>query len=222
MRGLGALVLRTGPVHVDPDDARERIHRELSKPEYHEGEGFLAWLLRTIEEWLQDLVGGIDGGSGTGIAIAVVVAILVVVAVVLLARRSGLLRRSSALAARTALTAQPELSGEQLRDSARAAAAEQRPDDAVVLGLRALVRDLEERTLLDVSAGMTAHEAADGAARSFPELRTRLAMAAGAFDTAAYSRRSPTDKQVEDVLRLAEYMAQATPDLAGTTAGAPE
>ena len=75
------------------------------------------------------------------------------------------------------------------------------------------MRDLEERTLLDVATGMTAHEAAHRAASSFPDLRGRLQRAADAFDTAAYSVRTAGPKQAEDLLRLAEYIAETAPDL---------
>ena len=54
-----------------------------------------------------------------------------------------------------------------------------------------------------------------------------LQRGADAFDTAAYSVRSAGEKQAEDLLRLAEYIAETTPDLtadqpadAGAGAGA--
>jgi hypothetical protein len=111
------------------------------------------------------------------------------------------------------------LTSGQLRAAAREANEAGRADDGTVLALRALVRDLEERTLLDVATGMTAHEAATRAAESFPELRGRLQRAADAFDTAAYSLRAATPKQAEDLLRLAEYIAETAPDLAALETG---
>ena len=132
---------------------------------------------------------------------------------VLVLRRTGLLRRSPALAVDAALDAEPVLSGEELRGAARDAIDAGRTDDGTVLALRALVRDLEERTLLDVATGMTAHEAATRAALTFPDLRGRLQRGADAFDTAAYSVRSVGGKPAEDMLRLAEYIAETSPDL---------
>lgn len=202
-----------GPVHIDPDDARERIHRELLKPEYDDGDGFIPWLLKQIETWLGDMTHRATGNSTTATVLAIVLALLLVVVGFLVLRRTGMLRGSSTLRAGVSLAADPELSGQQLREQARDAASRSRSGDAVVLAMRALVRDLEERTLLDVTAGMTAHEAARAAAIPFPDLRTRLALAADAFDTAAYSRRAPSAKQVEDILRLCEYVAQAAPEL---------
>src|SRR5699024_3534652 len=109
--------------------------------------------------------------------------------------------------------AEPVLSAGELRDSAHRAIAEERFDDATVLALRSLVRDLEVRTLLDVTVGMTAHAAAASAPHSFPDLTSRLQPRADAFPPTAYSHRAVTAKQAEDLLRLTEYIAESTPDL---------
>lgn len=198
---------------LGPDEARERILEELSKDEYDDSPGFVAWLLGVIEDWLARMVDGLDGSSATQTVIAVVLALVLAAVVVLVLRRTGLLRRSPALAVDPALDAEPVLSGEELRGAARDAIDAGRTDDGTVLALRALVRDLEERTLLDVATGMTAHEAATRAALTFPDLRGRLQRGADAFDTAAYSVRSVGGKPAEDMLRLAEYIAETSPDL---------
>ena len=198
---------------LGPDEARERILEELAKDEYDDSPGFVAWLLGAIEDWLARMVDGVDGSSATQTVIAVLLALLLAAVVVLVLRRTGLLRRSPALAVDAALDAEPVLSGEELRGAARDAIDAGRTDDGTVLALRALVRDLEERTLLDVATGMTAHEAATRAALTFPDLRGRLQRGADAFDTAAYSVRSVGGKPAEDMLRLAEYIAETSPDL---------
>src|SRR5699024_7189583 len=46
-----------------------------------------------------------------------------------------------------------------------------------------------------------------------PELSVRLLRGADAFDSAAYSHRPATAEQADDLLRLAEYIAESTPDL---------
>lgn len=198
---------------LGPDEARERILEELAKDEYDDSPGFVAWLLGAIEDWLARMVDGVDGSSATQTVIAVLLALVLAAVVVLVLRRTGLLRRSPALAVDAALDAEPVLSGEELRGAARDAIDAGRTDDGTVLALRALVRDLEERTLLDVATGMTAHEAATRAALTFPDLRGRLQRGAVAFDTAAYSVRSVGGKPAEDMLRLAEYIAETSPDL---------
>jgi len=198
---------------LGPDEARERVLEELSKAEYDNSTGFVAWLFGALDAWLDRLLEGVDGSSTAQTAIAVLLVLLLGAVVVLVLRRTGLLRRSPALAVDAALDADPVLSGEQLRGAARTAIDESRTDDGTVLALRALVRDLEERTLLDVATGMTAHEAATRAAVSFPDLRGRLQRGADAFDTAAYSVRAVGAKPAEDMLRLAEYIAETAPDL---------
>lgn len=198
---------------LGPDEARERILEELAKDEYDDSPGFVAWLLGAIEDWLAHMVDGVDGSSAAQTVIAVLLALVLAAVVVLVLRRTGLLRRSPALAVDAALDAEPVLSGEELRGAARDAIDAGRTDDGTVLALRALVRDLEERTLLDVATGMTAHEAATRAALTFPDLRGRLQRGADAFDTAAYSVRSVGVKLAEDMLRLAEYIAETSPDL---------
>ena len=198
---------------LGPDEARERILEELAKDEYDDSPGFVAWLLGAIEDWLARMVDGVDGSSAMQTVVAVLLALLLAAVVVLVLRRTGLLRRSPALAVDAALDAEPVLSGEELRGAARDAIDAGRTDDGTVLALRALVRDLEERTLLDVATGMTAHEAATRAALTFPDLRGRLQRGADAFDTAAYSVRSVGVKLAEDMLRLAEYIAETSPDL---------
>ncbi|MGP9682746.1 MULTISPECIES: DUF4129 domain-containing protein [unclassified Brachybacterium] len=202
-----------GPPPLDPDEARSRILDELSKAEYDDSPGFVDWLLGVIERWYMNLVDGIDGSSAAqaGIAVLLLLALLAVAFLVL--RRTGMIRRSHSLAVAPELDADPVLTAAELRDGSRSAIAAGRFDDGAVLALRSLVRDLDQRTLLDVSAGLTAHEAAERAALSYPDLRGRLQRGATAFDTAAYSPRHATEKQADDLLRLAQYIAESAPDL---------
>lgn len=206
-------MISAAPPPQDPDEARSRILEELSKPEYDDSPGFIQWLLGSIEHWMMSLLDGIDGSSTAQAGIAALLVLVLVAVILLVLRRTGLIRRGHTLSVPSHLDAEPVISGEQLRSAARDAIQAGRTDDATVLALRALVRDLEERTLLDVAAGMTAHEAASRAAASFPELRGRLQRGADAFDTAAYSHRPASAKQAEDLLRLAEYISDSAPDL---------
>ncbi|GAA4521640.1 DUF4129 domain-containing protein [Brachybacterium paraconglomeratum] len=210
------------PPPQDSEEARTRILEELAKPEYDDSPGFVAWVLSTLENWLMKVLDGIDGSSATQAGIAVLIAVALIAVVILVLRRTGLIRRDHALSVATSLDAEPVLSGSELRDAARTAIDAGHTDDGTVLALRGLVRDLEERTLLEVSAGMTAHEAARHAEAPFPELRGRLQRGADAFDTAAYSHRSVATKQADDLLRLAEYIAESAPDLSAMTGAEPD
>ncbi|MGP9693860.1 DUF4129 domain-containing protein [Brachybacterium sp. AOP25-B2-12] len=196
---------------MDPDEARRRILEELAKGKYRREGSFVQWLLGTLQDWLGHLVDGASGDPVIGTTVAVVVVLLVLAIAVLVLRRTGRLRRSTPYAGDARLDADPQLSADELRVRARRALESGRQDDAVVLAVRSLVRDLHDRTLLDLTAGMTAHEAALGAAEPFPDLRGRLLRTADAFDTAAYSRRPVTQRQAEAAVLLAEFLAQSTP-----------
>ncbi|WP_341855987.1 DUF4129 domain-containing protein [Brachybacterium sp. GPGPB12] len=199
---------------LGPDEARERILEELAKDEYDDSPGFVAWSLGAIEDWLAHMVDGVDGSSAAQTVIAVLAGA---------GARRG--RGAGAAAHRPAAPRAPPSpstrrstpsrcsAGRRARGAARDAIDAGRTDDGTVLAPRALVRDLEERTLLDVATGMTAHEAATRAALTFPDLRGRLQRGADAFDTAAYSVRSVGVKPAEDMPRLAEYIAETSPDL---------
>ena len=214
MLGLGVLAgpLPTGGVDLPPDDARGRIRRELLKPEYDDSPGFVQWVLGAIERWLTTMLDGISGSSPAHWVVAVIVGLALLTAAVLVLRRSGMLRRSAELSVASDLDADPVQTA-QLRRRASDAASGERWDDAVVLAMRALVRDLDERTLVDVVAGMTAHEAAAAAREYFPELSSPLQKIADDFDTAAYSRSSVGAKSARDAVKLAEYLAQTSPTL---------
>ncbi|MGO3312202.1 MAG: DUF4129 domain-containing protein [Brachybacterium tyrofermentans] len=214
-------MIPAGPPPLDPDEARSRILEELAEAEYDNSPGFVDWLLGQIEQWYTNLVAGIDGSSAAqaGIAVLLLLALLVVAFLVL--RRTGMIRRSHSLAVAPELDADPVLTAAELREASRSAITSGRFDDGAVLALRSLVRDLDQRTLLDVSAGLTAHEAAERAALSYPDLRGRIQRGATAFDTAAYSPRHATEKQADDLLRLAEYIADSAPDLTAVDAAEP-
>lgn len=206
-------MIPAGPPPLDPDEARSRILEELSKSEYDDSPGFVEWLLGVIERWLGNLTQGIDGSSAAQAGIAVLLLLVLLAAAFLVLRRTGMIRRSHSLGVAPELDADPVLTAVELREASRSAITSGRFDDGAVLALRSLVRDLDQRTLLDVSAGLTAHEAAERASLSYPDLRGRLQRGATAFDTAAYSPRHVTEKQADDLLRLAVYIAESTPDL---------
>ncbi|MCW1806472.1 DUF4129 domain-containing protein [Brachybacterium squillarum] len=206
---------------MTPEEARRRLHEELAKREYADSEGFVAWVLHRLELWFTALMDGVRASSVVQGSLAVLSALFLVAVVVLVLRRTGLLRRSAGLAVSSSLVAESALTGAELREAAAQALTERRADDATVLALRALVRDLDERTLLEADEGLTAHEAAAVAARFFPDLRHRLERGATVFDTAAYSSRSAQLKDGEDLLRLAEYVAQSAPDLDAAPAPSP-
>jgi hypothetical protein len=202
---------------LGPDEARRRILEELSKGEYHRGDGIIAWFLGVLQDWLASFLDRVGTGDAPAVALLVLLAVVVLVVIVLVLRRTGMLRRSTTLGVTAALDADPELDAATLRSRAREAASSGRHADAVVLSMRALGRDLDERALLEVDGSLTAHELAAHATVVFPDVHGPLLAAASAFDTAAYSDHPVRAKQAEDALRVIEYVAGARPVLTEAT-----
>ncbi|MDJ0386424.1 DUF4129 domain-containing protein, partial [Streptomyces sp. G-G2] len=105
------------------------------------------------------------------------------------------------------------------RANAEAHAAAGHWTEAVQERMRAVVRSLEERTLLDPRPGRTADEAAAEAARSLPAHTGELRAAARAFDDVTYGGR-PADSGTYTRLRDLDVTLQRTRPLL-TTAGGP-
>lgn len=92
--------------------------------------------------------------------------------------------------------------------------------EAVREQMRAVVRALEERTLLDPRPGRTADEAAAEAGRSLPEHAAALAGAARAFDAIAYGD-APADRAAYQLLSTLDQALERTrPTLAPAPEGA--
>lgn len=86
--------------------------------------------------------------------------------------------------------------------------------------MRALVRSLEERTLLDIRPGRTADEAATEAGRALPEHAAALAAAARTFDDIAYGERTADQDAYRLLHELDRTLERTRPVLAPDTAGA--
>ena len=102
--------------------------------------------------------------------------------------RGGPVRRTASGA--TTLFVGRTRSAAEHRRAADQAAASSRWEEAVLERYRAIVRSLEERTILDPRPGRTADEAAADAALVLPLVAADLRAAAQTFDTVAYGGRS--------------------------------
>ena len=202
-------VLVGAPVQPDGRSARELVERELQEPAYGNVE---PGLLQRIWESLS------EGFSSVGLNLPLlgwaVLLVLLVVAALVVARVAGPLRT----AARTAQAARPVFADESIsaaehRRRADDHAASGRWEQAVQERFRALVRDLEERTLLDPRPGRTADEAAAEAAVVLPSHAAPLEAAARVFDDISYGGRTASAAQHEQVRALDAVLAQARPTL---------
>jgi len=196
------VTLANPPAPVGRSAGRDLAKHELSKHLYHRYDdswpiAALKWLARELAK-LFDTVGRHAPGGGVG-ALAFLGLLL---ALVLIARwRLGPLGRQARVAT-SVLGGQLRTAAEH-RALAAAAAARNDWNVAVIEGMRAVARQLEESDLLDTKPGRTADELARDAASRLPAAAARLEDAARTFDAVAYGRRSATVDSY-DVIRHAD------------------
>ncbi|NEA52315.1 DUF4129 domain-containing protein [Streptomyces sp. SID10815] len=209
------------PVTLPRDPAREAARRELSKRMYHENDpGLLRRALDHLWDWLDKLFGsasGVTPGGATGLVV-VVVAVLAVLGA--LWWRLGTPRRAPVSA--PALFDDRPRSAADHRAAAEAHAAQGHWNQALQERMRALVRSLEERALLDTRPGRTADEAAAEAGRALPDHTDRLHAAARDFDDVTYGGRTATEQAYRRIAELDDELRRTRPRLtAGDPATAP-
>ncbi|MFF8773505.1 DUF4129 domain-containing protein [Kitasatospora sp. NPDC015120] len=215
------VVLAAGaPVTTPRDAARDAARDELVNADYHRHDPSIQqrifdWIMERVDDALGALAGGGTSGT-TGLVLFLVVAAVIGAA---LWWRLGAPRR----AARTDLGVfggtGPRSAAEHRADAERHAAAG-RWAEAVREQMRALVRGLEERTLLDPRPGRTADEAAAEAGRALPGHAAALTAAARTFDDIAYGERT-ADQAAYQLLRdLDRALERTRPVLAPAAGGA--
>ena len=179
------------PVTPDPDTARRLAEDELSKAMYHHTESLADRILGWLSERLDKLF---DAGTGATIppigyllgAIVVVVLIVIATRIAIPAAQQRRRRGTSVL------LGDDTRSAEHIRDAADRAA---RAGDHTVATLeyfRALVRDCEERVIIDDRPGRTAREAARDIATAVSQHFDELRSAASTFDALCYGHRDGT------------------------------
>jgi hypothetical protein len=185
----------------DRDEARDAAVRELSDPVYAADdpawpERAARWVLARLSDLLDAVAEAAPGGYGG----LLVLAALVVLAVVAVRLRLGRIGRFAT--ARPALFESADRTAQDHRRAADAHAARGEWAEAVRERLRGIVRGLEERDLLEPSAGRTADEAAAQAGLALPDCAEDLRAAARTFDEVCYGGRPAgpgTDAHLRDV-----------------------
>ncbi|MFJ8086452.1 DUF4129 domain-containing protein [Streptomyces sp. NPDC096205] len=214
------ILARTGdtepPLTVPRDPAREAARRELAKRMYHENEpsllerafdAFWDWLGSTFEA-----AGGLAPGGTLGLVV-IVLAVLAVLGA--LWWRLGTPQRGPVSA--PALFDDRPRSAAEHRAAAEAHAAQGHFDQAVQERMRAIVRSLEERALLDARPGRTADEAAAAAGRALPAHTDRLRAAARHFDDVTYGGRTATGTSYRDIAELDRDLERTKPQLSDSS-----
>lgn len=179
----------TGLSDLTRDSARDAAREELSRREYADAQPPLlvrlaARLVREIGDLLAEAAAAAPGGR-IGLLLLLCLLGLLVAVVLAKVRPARRDRSGSPLFGGSA-----ELSAAQHRELAEQAAAEGRFADAVRERLRAVVRDLEARGVLEPRPGRTAGEIARDAGAVVPGVATALRRAAVAFDEVWYGGRT--------------------------------
>lgn len=175
------------PIEIGRDEARRRAEEELAKAKYHGVPDWIADILRTLLEMINNALNPAFGtpGSGGFNWVFLVVVVLVVAGLGVIAWRVGLPRwRRRVPDAEVGLD--DERAPDDYRSAADRAAAAGDWTSAVRERFRALVRELEHRTIIDPRPGRTAFEAAGVTARLMPAVDDQLRTAAGLFNDVMY------------------------------------
>ncbi|AOR37318.1 hypothetical protein BFF78_25415 [Streptomyces fodineus] len=198
------------------DPAREAARRELSKRMYHENDpGLFQRALNAFWDWLDRMLGSAASATPGGTVGLIVVVLFVVAVLAALWWRLGTPRRQPASAA-VLFDDRPRSAAEH-RAAAEAHAAQSHWNQALQERMRAIVRSLEERTLLDARPGRTADEAAAEAGRALPAHIDRLRAAAREFDDVTYGGRRATEQSYDRIAELDRDLERTRPALAHST-----
>ncbi len=193
--GLVGLLRFDVPVTPDRPTARRWLVEELARPEYAQGE---SWLMR-LWQWF---LGLFDGAPTLDVPLwQLLLGALVVVAVVVVVARwvAGPVHLARARRSSAVVAADDSRTAAELRAAADAADSRGDWSLAVAERFRAVVRGLEERTILDEQPGRTAQEASSDASARLPALSGALHAGATLFDDVVYGEHAATP---DDAARL--------------------
>ncbi|MGV9271703.1 DUF4129 domain-containing protein [Streptomyces griseosporeus] len=203
------------PVVIDRGPAREAARRELSKGMYHENDPSpVERALNAFWDWLDRLFGAASTAAPGGAVGLVVIIVAVIAVLAALWWRLGTPRRQPALSA--ALFDDRPRSAADHRAAAEAHAAQGHWNQALQERMRAIVRALEERALLDTRPGRTADEAAAEAGRTLPAHTDRLRAAAREFDDVTYGGRRASEQSYHRIAELDRDLERSRPHLASS------
>lgn len=215
---VGARVPFDVPVEISREDAQRLARLELVKPEYtRQDESVVARILRWIGERVSDALDAASGVSPLAWLGLLGLAILVVLAVVAIRRRTGALSRSSS----DPLFEGRERSAEDHRRESERLADAGAFAEAVRERLRAIVRDLQERGIVEDLPGRTADEIARDAGAALPAAAADLRSAARLFDDIWYGGRTADKAAYDRLVEVERVVRDARPGQGGSSADRP-
>jgi hypothetical protein len=183
---------------------------------YHENDP--SWFQRALNafwDWVDKLFNAASSATPGGALGLVVVIAAIVLVVGALWWRLGTPSRGPASSA--ALFDDRPRSAADHRSAAEAHAAQGHWNQAVQERMRAIVRSMEERALLDIRPGRTADEAAAEAGRPLPSHTDRLRSAARDFDDVTYGGRAATEQSYHRIAELDRDLERTKPVLTNST-----
>jgi hypothetical protein len=183
---------------IGREAARRAAREELSDRRYTDAQPPLITRIvgRIIREFLELLAKAADGAPGGTLGLLLLAALVVLLAAVVFDKLGPPGRRE---ATAPLFGTGRELSADEHRQLADEAAAQGRWADAVRERLRAVVRELEARGVVEPRPGRTADEVALEAGRVLPPLAEPLRAGARLFDEVWYGGR-PADASSYAVL----------------------
>lgn len=196
---------------ITRDGAREAAREELSKGKYQaERPGLVEQLIEKAFEYLDK---GIDRATEAvpgGPAGLIILAFVLVAAIVAIRLRTGPLSRTARSHTpfggfNQALTPAEH---RRLADEHESAG---RFAEAIRERLRAIVRDLEERVILEPRLGRTADEFAYEGGAALPDVAADLQRAARTFDDVWYGSRPATAAMAGDLRTIDQRVQAARP-----------
>jgi hypothetical protein len=185
------VIVATVPVDPSREQARGWAVDELSRREYQANQ---PGLVERGIRWLLDQLDHVHlrGNPGPSLALGITVVLLAAVIGYAIWRAGGLGRQARRPSDDALFAGQGPLLPAEHRAAADRAAAAQDWNTAVLERFRAVVRELEERTVLVPQPGRTADEAARAGGHQLPDLAAALAAGARTFDDVRYGDRPGT------------------------------
>ncbi len=191
------------PVDIGRDAAARAAREELTRGIYHRDDpGVVSRVLAWAQDVLVRLFDAIAAHSPGGVWGLLALALVVALAVVVVRWRVGALARSGSVAGAPVFAGQA-LSASEHRRAADAAAAAGEYETACRERFRAVVRELEERAVLDERPGRTAGEVVAETTALAPAVAAPLRAAARVFDEVSYGGR-PGSAAADARLRTAD------------------
>ena len=203
-------VLAGVPVDPDVETAGGWLRDELAKAIYHQQPSLIERLWSWIQEQLARFLESASGADARTAGLVIVVA-LVVVAVVSLLVAGPVRRNRAARRASAGVFGNDTRSAAQLLESAEHHASEGRWGPAVLDRFRALLRTLEDRTVLEPRPGRTADEGARDAGARLPDCAVELVAAAQLFDDVCYGDVRPDESDDAFLRQVAAHVWAARP-----------